>query len=173
MEEKKKRKINIIDIVVIVIIILAVAVVGIKLMGNRVQEAVSNKVDCYAEIVIIGAQPRIFNEVLRQDLVGEKMVSGNIFLDATIEDVWLEDYVVQATTDDGRRVDAKDPTQKNIVVLVKCQVAEGTPSPKIGSQELRAGKTFIVKTQRFETSGTIRYVEFGEYNSTYRQESTD
>ncbi|MBR5756507.1 MAG: hypothetical protein IKX96_03005, partial [Firmicutes bacterium] len=64
-------------------------------------------------------------------------------------------------------------TQKNVIVLVKCQVAEGTPSPKIGSQELRAGKTFIVKTQRFECSGTIRYVELGEYNSTYRQEVTD
>lgn len=173
MDEKKKRKINIIDIAVIVIIILAIAVVGIKLMGNRVQDAVSNKVDCYAEVVIIGAQPRIFNEVLRQEMVGEKMVSGNVFLDATIEDVWLEDYIVQATTDDGRRVDATDPTQKNIIFLVKTQVPEGTASPKVGSQELRAGKTFIVKTQRFESSGTIRYVEFGDYNSTYRQESTD
>ena len=167
MGEKKKRKINIIDILVIVILIVAIAVVGVKLLGNKVQDAVSAKVDCWSEIVIIGAQPRIFEEVMRQDLVGERLVSGNEFLSATVEDVWLEDYIVQSTTDDGRRVDATDPTQKNIIFLVKCEVAEGTASPKIGSQEVRAGKTFIVKTQRFESSGTIRYVEFGEYTNPY------
>jgi len=32
----------------------------------------------------------------------------------------------------------------------------------VGSQELRAGKTFIVKTQTFECSGTVRYVQIGE-----------
>ena len=167
MEGKKKRKINIIDIAVIVLLIAAIAVVGIKLAGNKVQEAVSSKVDCWAEVVIVGAQPRIYNEVFRQDLVGEKMVSGNEFINATIEDVWLEDYICQVQTYDGATVDTVDPTQKNIVVLVKTQVPEGTASPKIGSQEVRAGKTFIVKTQTFETSGIIRYVNFGEYTNPY------
>ncbi len=165
MAEKKKRKFNIIDIVVIAIIIIAIAVVGVKLLGDKVTDAVAEKVDCYAEVVIVGAQPRIYEEVLRQDLVGEKMVSGNSFLSSTIEDVWLEDYIVQLPTSDGKTVDSLDPTCKNIVVLVKTQVAPDTASPKIGSQEVRAGKTFIVKTQKFETSGTIRYVEFGEYTN--------
>lgn len=164
---EKKRKINIIDIAVIALIVIALAVVGIKLAGNKVQDAVSTKVDCYAEVVIIGAQPRIYNEVFRQNLVGEKMVSGNEYVAATIEDVWLEDYICQVQTSDGTTVDTVDPTQKNIIVLVKTQIPEGTASPKIGSQELRAGKTFIVKTQRFETSGTIRYVNFGEYTNPY------
>ena len=165
--EGKKKKINIIDVAVILILLIALAVVGLKLAGNKVQDAVSNKVDCYAEVVIVGAQPRIYNEIFRQDLVGEKMVSGNEFLSATVEDVWLEDYICQVQTSDGTTVDTVDPTQKNIVVLVKTQVAEGTASPKIGSQELRAGKTFIVKTQTFETSGIIRYVNFGEYTNPY------
>jgi len=164
---EKKKKINIIDIIVIAIIIIAIALVAVKLLGNKVEDAISTKVDCYAEICILGAQPRIYNEVFRQDLVGEKMVSGNDYVNATIEDVWLEDYIVQIPTSDGKTVDSLDPTCKNIIVLVKTQVAEGTASPKIGSQELRAGKTFIVKTQKFETSGTIRYVEFGEYTNPY------
>lgn len=165
--EGKKRKINIIDIAVIVLLLAAVAALGIKLAGNKVQDAVSKKVDCYAEVVIVGAQPRIFNEMYRQNLVGQKMVSGNEFLSATIEDMWLEDYVIQVQNSEGVTVDSVDPTQKNVVVVVKTQVAEGTASPKIGSQELRAGKTFIVKTQTFETSGIIRYVNFGEYTNPY------
>ena len=32
----------------------------------------------------------------------------------------------------------------------------------IGSQELRAGRTYIVKTQTFECNGTIRYVDIAE-----------
>ena len=165
--EGKKRKINIIDIAVIILLVVAIAAVGIKLAGNKVQDAVSKKVDCYAEVVIVGAQPRIFNEMQRQNLVGQKMVSGNEFLSATIEDMWLEDYICQVQTSEGVTVDTVDPTQKNVVVLIKTQVAEGTASPKIGSQEIRAGKTFIVKTQTFETSGIIRYVNFGEYTNPY------
>ena len=59
-------------------------------------------------------------------------------------------------------VDAKDPTKKNVVFKMKFNTAKDTASPKVGSQEVRAGRTFIVKTQTFECSGTIRYVEIGE-----------
>ncbi|NCA93349.1 DUF4330 family protein, partial [bacterium] len=72
------------------------------------------------------------------------------------------DYVVQAVRSDGIIVDAKDPSKKDVVMIIKTTVAKGTPSPKIGSQELRAGKTYILKTQTFECSGTIRYVEIAE-----------
>ena len=169
-EKSMKKKINIIDIVVIVVIVLAVAAIAVKVLGNKVTDAVSAKEDCYAEVAIVGAQPRIFNEVLRQDLVGERMVSGNEYLSATVEDVWLEDYIIQCETSEGVTVNSLDPTCKTIIVLVKTQVAPDTPSPKIGSQELRAGKTFIVKTQTFETSGTIRYVNIGSYESPYEAE---
>ena len=165
-----KKKINIIDIAIVVIIVLAIAVVAIKVLGSKVTDAVSEKVDCYAEVVIVGAQPRIFNEALRQNLIGEKMVSGNEYLSSTIEDMWLEDYVIQVENSDGVTVNSTDPTCKNLVVLVKTQIAADTASPKIGSQELRAGKTFIVKTQTFETSGIIRYVNIGSYESPYEAE---
>ena len=167
---EKKKKINIIDVAVILLLILAVAVVGVKLMGDKVQDAVDKKVDCWAEVVIVGAQPRIFDEIFRQDLVGEKMVAGNAFIDATIEDVWLEDYVTQIPTATGETVDSLNPTEKDIVVLIHTMVSEGAASPKIGSQEVRAGMTFIVKTQTFASTGTIRYVELGDYTNPYNHE---
>ncbi len=156
--------INVADFIVLVALVAIVGAIGVQLLGTKVTDAVAEKVDCYVEVAIIGAAPRIYEEAIRQDLAGENLVSGNEYLSATIEDVWLEDYVVQAFTSDGRVVDATDPTKKTIIVLMKTTVAKDTPSPKIGSQELRSGKTFIVKTQTFESSGTIRYVEFGGYN---------
>ena len=38
-------------------------------------------------------------------------------------------------------------------------VPEGTASPSIGTQEVRAGRTFIVKTNDFETTGNIDSVD--------------
>ncbi len=156
--------INVVDLIVLVAVIAVVGAIGVQLLGDKVTNVVSEKVDCYAEVAIIGAAPRIYEEAMRQELAGEKLVSGNEYLEGTVEDVWLEDYWMQAITSDGRIVDAKDPTKKTIVVLIRTTVAKDAASPKIGSQEVRAGRTYIVKTQTFESSGTIRYVEMGGYN---------
>ncbi|MCR4804563.1 MAG: DUF4330 domain-containing protein [Clostridia bacterium] len=156
--------VNIVDLIVLLLVIAVVGIVATKLMGSKVTDAVSAKTDCWAQIRIIGAHPSLVTETLRQELPGQHMVAGNAYLEGTIEDVWLEDYKVQAVTDDGRIVTATDPDKKDIIVLIRFQVAPDTPSPKLGSQEVRAGRTLIVKAQTFETSGTIRYVEIGGYN---------
>ena len=87
------------------------------------------------------------------------MIAGNEYMNATIVDVWEEDYVMQAITSEGVIVDATDPSKKDIVIKVTSKVPKGTPNPKIGNQEVRAGRTYIIKTQTFESFGTIRYVE--------------
>ena len=154
--------INVVDLIIVVMVIAMVGAVATMILGDQVTQAVSPQVEATAEIEIIGAAPRLYNEVERQALEGEKMVSGNTYLDAYIEEVWLEDYVVQAVTADGTIVDALDPTKKNIVFKMKFNCAQDAASPKVGSQEVRAGRTFIVKTQTFECSGTIRYVDIAE-----------
>ncbi len=156
--------INIVDLMVLLLIVAVVAVVATKLGGSAVTDAISQKVDCYMQVRVIGAHPSLVVETKNQDLIGQRLVSGNQYLDATIEDCWIEDYRVQVVTDDGRILTSTDPDKKDIIFLIKTQVAPDTPSPKIGSQELRSGRTYIVKSQTFEISGTIRYVEIGAYN---------
>jgi hypothetical protein len=156
--------INVVDLIVLLLVIAVIGVMATKLLGNRVTEAVAQKVDCYAQVRVIGAHPTLVEEVQRQDLAGQRMVAGSVYIDGTIEDVWLEDYRVQVQTDDGRIVTATDPDKKDIIFMIKFPVAPDTPNPKLGSQEVRAGRTLIVKTQTFETSGTIRYVQIGEYD---------
>ncbi|MGI6734554.1 MAG: DUF4330 domain-containing protein [Anaerovoracaceae bacterium] len=154
--------INVVDLLILIAVVVVAGAIGVQLFGQKINDAVSAQVDLTAEVVIIGTAPRLVDEIIRQDLVGEKLVAGNEYMNATITDVWLEDYVMQAIRDDGVIVDATDPSKKDVVIQIKTKVAKDTPSPKIGSQELRAGKTFIVKTQTFECSGTIRYVEIGQ-----------
>ncbi|HZK01839.1 MAG TPA: DUF4330 domain-containing protein [Anaerovoracaceae bacterium] len=154
--------INVVDLLILVAVIAIVGAIGMQLFGQKINDVVSPQVELTADVVIIGTPPRLVEEILRQDLVGEKLVSGNEYMNAEISDVWLEDYVVQAVRSDGIIVDAKDPSKKDVVIRIKTSVAKGTPSPKIGSQELRAGRTYILKTQTFECSGTIRYVDIDE-----------
>lgn len=154
--------INIVDLIILLMVVAMVGAVATQVLGSKVQSAIAPQVDCTMEVSIIGTAPRLLREIERQDLKGEKLVSGNEYLSAYIEDVWFEDYITQAVRDDGIIVDAVDPSKKDVIVKIKTQVPKGTASPKIGSQEMRAGRTYIVKTQTFECSGTIRYVEIEE-----------
>lgn len=154
--------INVVDLVILVAVLAVAGAIGWQLLGSKVNDAVAPQVELTTEVAIIGTAPRILTEIERQDLVGQKIVAGNEYLNAEITDVKIEDYVVQAIRDDGVIVDATDPSKKDVIITIKTTVAKGTPSPKIGSQEVRAGRTYIVKTQTFECSGTIRYVEIAE-----------
>lgn len=154
--------INVVDLILLIAVVAVVGAIGWHLFGGAVNDAVSPQVKLTAQVDIIGTAPRIIQEIERQDLVGQKIVSGNQYVDATITDVKLEDYVIQATRADGVIVDAKDPSKKDVIVTITTTVPKGTASPKIGSQEVRAGRTYIVKTQTFECSGTIRYVEIAK-----------
>ena len=154
--------INVVDLLILLVVVLIIGGVGWKLLGTQMQNSIAPQVDLVAEVVIVGTPPRIVDEILRQDMIGTPLVGGNEYLPAEITDVQLEPYIMQAIRDDGIIVDATDPSKQDVVFTIKLKVPKGTASPKIGSQELRAGKTFILKTQTFECAGTIRYVEIGE-----------
>ena len=98
------------------------------------------------------------------------MVAGNEYLSGTIEDFWYEEYGTDVTTADGDIVYSTSYTKKNLVFLLKTPVAPDTASPKLGAQELRAGRTLIVKTQTLEVNGIIRYVNIGSYEGGTKSE---
>ena len=156
---------NIVDLIVLLLVVAVVGVLATKLMGNKVTEAVAQKVDCYAQIRVVGAHPSLVVEAQRQSLVGQRMVAGSVYIDGTIEDVWIEPYKVQVQINDPPYiVTATDPDKKDIVFVIKFPIAADTPNPKLGSQEVRAGRALIIKAQTFEISGTIRYVQIGSYD---------
>ena len=61
-----------------------------------------------------------------------------------------------------RGVTATDPEKKDLVFTITTKVSKGTPAPAIGTQEVRAGRTFIVKTNDFETTGNIDSVDIAD-----------
>lgn len=155
--------INVVDLLVLLALVAIIGGVGYKLFGHQISESVSPTVKMTTVIRIRGTTPFLVSELEKDNQVGKNIVSGNDYLsDAVITDMWFEDYVTQSTTDDGRIVDSVDPSKKDVMFVIESTVSEGTATPKIGTQEVRAGRTYIVKTNTFEVSGNIESVTFGE-----------
>lgn len=154
--------INIVDLLVLLAVIAVVVGVGYKLFGSKVAEVVSPEVTLTTVVRVRGATPFLVKEVERNDQVGKKIVNGNEFLDAVVTAVDIEAYNQQIPTADGRIVTATDEDKRDIVFTIETKVRKGSASYKIGTQEVRAGRTFIVKTDDFESSGNIDMVDVAE-----------
>lgn len=154
--------INVVDLLVLVAAIAVVGGVGYKLFAKQIKEVASPQVTLTMTVRVRGATPFLVDEVERNDQVGKSLVSGNSYVNAKITDMRIEDYVQQVTTADGRIVSATDPDKKDIIFTIETKVSKDTPSPAIGTQEVRAGRTYIVKTNDFETSGNIDSVDIAD-----------
>ena len=155
--------INVVDLLVILLLVAIAAVVATSFLGDKATEIVSQKEEYWFEVEVLGAFPRLYEEIDRVDPVGAKLIAGNTFHDATIEDYWYEDFVSANPDSDGILRNSGDGVRKDVVFLIKGYASPDSPTPSIANQEVRAGRTFIVKTQTIETSGVIRYCQFGEY----------
>ncbi len=154
--------INVVDLMVLILVVGAVAGVAWSIFGGAVRDSVAPTVTMTATFRIRGANSFLVDELERNDQVGKYMVSGNDYTDAIITDVEIVDYRVQVTTADGQIVDALDPVKKDVLVTATCEVPKNTPTPTIGSQEVRAGRAFTVKTNDFEVAGTVESVTFDD-----------
>ncbi len=163
--------INIVDLLVLLIAAALVLAVGSSLLQDRVTEVVSQKEDFWFEVEIIGSTSRLYNEIERVGVTGKNLVAGNAYQNATIEAVWYEDYRLQTTDDQGNIIYNIDPTKKSVVLLIHTQLAPETATPSVANQDVRVGRTFIVKTQTIESTGTIRYAQFGEYTNTIPEDA--
>ena len=148
--------INVVDLLVLVAAIAVVAGVGYKLFAKQIKEVASPQVSLTMTVRVRGATPFLVNEVQRNSQV------GNSYVNAQITDMKIDDYNQQVTTADGRIVTATDPEKKDLVFTITTKVSKDTPAPAIGTQEVRAGRTFIVKTNDFETTGNIDSVDIAD-----------
>ncbi len=147
--------INIVDLLVLVAALSVFVGVGYKLFKPNVQDAASSMVDLKMVVRVRGVMPYLLEELERNSPVGKRMVAGNEYVDGDIVDMQFVDNVLFLATDDGRIVETSDGIRKDVLFTITAQVKKDTPVPKIGSQEVRAGRTFTVKTNDFEINGSI------------------
>ena len=83
--------INIVDLLVLIAAVAVAAGVGYKLFAPQIKESVQPQVELTAIVRVRGATPFLVTEVERNSQVGKQLVSGNSYVNGTIEDMKIED----------------------------------------------------------------------------------
>ncbi len=159
---EKKFKFNMADVIIIIAVIVIVAGVGYKLFAPKAQEFVAPTKQVEVTFRIRGAMTYMIDELNARPeiLQNQPLVAGAGYVsDAKVTSFEMVPYQVQLSTDDGHIVSAIDPDRVDILVKVEATVKD-SPIIKIANQEVRVGRTFILKTQRFETTPTIDTIVF-------------
>ncbi|MFI3115203.1 MAG: DUF4330 domain-containing protein [Clostridia bacterium] len=151
-------KVNIVDFLVVISLLLAMTAFAVALFATPIKEAVAPTVKMTSVFRVRGASIYLQEEIDAQSLLGEQLIAGNVYVNAFVTDIYSEPYTTQVTTADGRIVDATDPTKVDYIITVESEITANTPILKIGTQEVRAGRTFIFKTRTFEITANIESV---------------
>ena len=147
--------INLVDLIIVVAVLAACLVIVSKLFGNvtSTTEKITVKMD------IVGCNDVQLAEIQTQ--VGQQLVSGTGYDSGCyITEVTYEPYVVYTTDDNGEMHKTTHPEYHTVHVVVTADITISAVSPisKIGTQEVRAGRTFTLKTRYVEHNAVIRDV---------------
>lgn len=153
-------KLNIIDLIAVILIVAVVALLGYKLMSNQGGLAGEGQPVVYT-VKVRNVDQRIY------DFIQDEVDKGPCQLTASNE--MLNAYVtkVEATPAEDTTFVVKEDRNLNLTTLVEADAGtydlvftiEATVkdnlTSELGSQEIRVGKTHIVKTTTFELENGV------------------
>lgn len=151
-------KINLIDFAVVLVLAAVIAAVGWKLAGNRITNALEGeKLTIRYEVVCPDVDVDA-SEFAASHIGGQLMNSGKL-LDGCITDCVVEPHTEVVLDADGNPKAVEDPSCRDLRFTIEAKVNEGDSIYSVGSQELRVGKEYIVKTLDMEFNGNITAIE--------------
>lgn len=144
-------KLNIIDLIVVILIIAAIAVLGIKLTSHSGSADGEGQQVVYT-VLVRNVEPEVYEHV-------KGLIPGQLYAEDELQNAYvtkveatpveenavaLEGNIYGTTT-----VTQEIPGNYDLVFTIEGMVQDNVSS-KLGSQEIRVGKTHIVKTTEFE-----------------------
>ena len=167
--KQTKRKWNIVDVVIVLVVVALLAFGVWKLIGGRGGTSNDNTTGITYTVKVYGLEQEMFQSV--QKSAGEELMASTAPVDGKIvkvEQVPSRVYTslnsfgttpvrgqVQ-TGENDQLVDAVFTIEANADVDAKGEVFT------VGPQEIRVGRSHIVKTEHLEVTGMIITVDWGE-----------
>ncbi len=160
LDEKGKLfgKINLIDLLVVLLLIALVAALGWKLLGGKVTEAIESSGPTYEYQVLCEKFPLQACESASEQVGGQLMASGQM-IDGTITGCEIRPHTETMLDADGNAVEVEDPDTRDVLFTIRTKVEAVDNALSVGTQEVRIGKSHIVKTTMVEFTGTITSLE--------------
>lgn len=156
-------KVNIIDLLVVLLVVAVAAAVVFKVGGGE-----ATKADEYANAEAQDLSYTVLCRMVHNDVadyieaneVGNQLMSnGELVESCFIESVERKPFTESYITEDGEMKQAESDVYCDLVVTVSGSAPYAENSFHVGSQEVRVGKSHIVKTVGFEISGTVTELE--------------
>ena len=149
-------KINIIDLLVILIVVIAAAAVAVKLLGNSsfFAEAPQTSTVVYT-VKVSCVQPEVF-QAIQAYPDDPLMAGGKLYPEAKVISVTSEPHPSSMTVSNqsGVLVLPLDDDLLDLTFTIQAEI-EDPVTTLVGTQEVRIGKTHIVKTAHYELAGGV------------------
>ena len=163
--EKKKRRLNIVDIVVIVVILAAAAFFGWKVTHQTTETTVERKGTIRFVIEVDGLRKDMYDAT--KAMLPCQMAASGSLVDGYILESWANPVKllsmkakspVNASMEE--ELEAEEGVEYvNAYFLCECGVDLNNLLNITGTQEIRLGRSYYLKSVDFEYSGTIISVE--------------
>ena len=151
-------KINIVDLLVILVIVIAAVVLGMKFLKPGSTGTVGGGgTTTHVEYTVLveSVQPAVYESIVNNYIPSTLMASGEL-LDGQVTGVEAKphaDNVTVSTSGDTVAFTA-DKGLLDLTFTVECNVSNPVTT-EIGTQEVRVGKSHILKTDKFELNGVV------------------
>ncbi len=154
--EKAKRKINVIDVIIVVVILAAALFFAYKFLGGKGKLAPKTQI---TYTVLVHAVPREEYENIKK-FVPDRTISSGSYIDCQVQSVTAVpskvDKLEKTNTDSFvKTVIIPNGEYLDLTFTITAQVTATSLLNEVGTQEVRVGRTHIVKTKNFEMTGTV------------------
>ena len=156
-------KINVIDLIVLVLIVAVAAVVALKFLGKDAGIPGDNsttQIEYTVKVPLV--QESVYEAVKAQVEAGgegAQLMADGSMLDAYVLEVSSEPYLIPVEKEDGTVVASAQPGYVSVNFTIRATITNPI-TQAVGTQEVRIGKTHIVKTKTFElVNGIIQTCE--------------
>ena len=143
-------KLNVIDLIVILLIIVVLALVGYKLVFSNGAMSGGGQKIVYT-VKVEGVEPEVYEFI--QESLPSQLMSSNEMLDAyvtAVEGTLVDTYQMVWNSNTGSQELQRVSSGTYDMVFTIEGTIQNTVSSELGSQEIRVGKSHIVKTDLFE-----------------------
>ena len=161
MIDKKGKifgKLNIIDLIAILLIVAVLALIGYKLLVRSPGGLAGEGQAVVYTVEVKGVEPEVYEFIQKQ--LPSQLMAANELLDASVTDVTAtpvehDTYAMMWNANLGvETLTQVDAGTYNRVFTIEGTVKDNLSS-ELGTQEIRVGKSHIVKTATFELEGGI------------------
>lgn len=156
MEEKSRRKgrFNIVDIIVVLILVAGAAFVGMKFLGGGGGGgAAATRIEY--TVLVPGVRAEVCENLMGYKKANAQLMANGELVDGYVTDITYQPHINYEANSNGEIIPSVEEGENaRVDMLFTIQSAvSSTVTYKVGTQEVRVGKTHIVKTTEFEMEG--------------------